>query len=122
MFNPNPPKNMDPNRKLSREELKQQLEIVKKQQIDLQKQLEEIYEKTGWSPQRMIDFLSNPNNFTPAQWEELQKHKKHLDDFIWNQLGAEKKKQAEEKEKEKIQSSRKGKTLGARKKNWIPMK
>jgi hypothetical protein len=91
-------------------------------QID--RKLDELFQKTGWNPRYIKDYLENPNNFSSQEWERVQKERQSLLTHLYKGLG----KNVEEiqkiekiKAREKASKDRKGKTLGARK-NWIPMR
>lgn len=123
---PMDPKNFrDPEIEAIREKIHQmQREIVQK--------LDYINQHTHLTPQQLSYVLSDPKNYTPAQWEELQSFRKKWGDKIINAVGREvdmnhlfPPNELNLPESPKIKAttdaSRKGKTLGARKK-WIPMR
>jgi hypothetical protein len=73
------------------------------------------------TPQQFNDYLDNPKNFSPREWEIVQKNKHLLEEKVWDVVGLELKPATGPKRRENLAGERKGKTLGARKK-WIPMK
>lgn len=92
--------------------------------------LDEILQKTGWSPKYLESYLSNPNNFTPVQWESINKDKKALMDSIL--LPEDLKKEEEARKKRPLSAvdapndpnlakERRKKNIGARR-NWMPMR
>ncbi|CUI15714.1 conserved hypothetical protein [Candidatus Protochlamydia naegleriophila] len=93
---------------------------------EIDRKLDEIYQKSGWSPKYIETFLDNPNNFTREEWERVQLERQN---FL-NSLKTEKElamapatKTKSQQDRETLQSTkeRRGKTIGARR-NWIPMK
>lgn len=102
-------------------EIDQRLKFVEKSSDNLKKQLDEIFLKTGMTPQMITDYLNNPNNFSPYEWPKIQKKREQLQEKIWQMLGYKSKENASAKKLIKSSKDRKGKTLGARK-NWMPMR
>lgn len=85
---------------------------------ELNEQAEDILTKTGMTRDKMESYASNRANFTPEQWEALQRVKaagESLKKKSSNFLNEENLKKKVEKAK-KDQQHRFGK-----KKNWIPM-
>ena len=84
------------------------------------------------TPQTVEDYLNNPNNFTNAQWENIQIQRKGIITKLESELGGVfnrgtpgatsilKKKDAFSPP-DKPEKERKGKTRGARH-NWIPVR
>lgn len=103
---------------------------IRQMQQDITDKLEIINNHSGLKPEQVKNLLSDPKNFTSAQWVEIQNYRKILGDKIFNALGhdiplpkatSEKIEAQTPAPKETTAASRKGKTLGARKK-WIPMR
>lgn len=96
-------------------------EIVNKTQAKLDKlnqRAENLLEKTGMSREEMEAYVSNPDNFTPEQWEALKNIKQAADDIkkrTFRIAGQEGVKKAVDQERKK-QHHRFGK-----KKHWIPL-
>lgn len=103
------------------EELESQFKTFQNYYDQTAKQVDESYSKLGINKQKVADYLSDPNNFNPEQWQMIQQKRKEMQDQLWKLLGIERKKEVSRKEKEKTEQKRKGKTLGARKK-WMPMR
>lgn len=104
-------------------EIQTNLNQVRDLHDELNRKLEDIYQKTGWDPHHIKKYLENPNNFSPEQWQLIQSQKKYLLGKVWDKLGKEGvnlQKKMLEAEKQKISKDRKGKALGARR-QWIPM-
>jgi hypothetical protein len=53
------------------------IEKYRKMHDKVERQLDEVYQKTGFTPTQIKDYLSNPNNFNKNEWERIQK--KHLE-------------------------------------------
>lgn len=96
-------------------------EIVNKTQSKLDKlnqRSEELLEKAGMTREEMEVYISNPDNFTPEQWEALKNLKQAAEDLrkrTYKIAGQETVKKTIEKERKK-QHQRFGK-----KKHWIPL-
>jgi hypothetical protein len=80
-----------------------------------------LIEKGGHTPQSLKRYLNDLNNFTAEQKKLIEKKKEELDQTLGQQLTPSLKKLKIKKETESETKSRKGKTLGARKK-WIDMR
>lgn len=106
-------------------EMREMIDKIKEMHDQLNRKLEATYAQLGWDPKAIKSFLDNPNNFTPQQWNLLQKERKALLGDMWSKLGKGDQKDFEEKEQrketEKAAKDRKGKMLGARR-NWISMR
>ena len=92
--------------------------------------VDEILQKTGWTPKYLESYLSNPNNFNSVQWEALNKERKSLMDSI--KTPADLKKDEEERKKRpqtqmntpddpSLAKERRKKSMGARR-NWMPIR
>lgn len=113
--------------------LKEALEKIKEMQKfcdDVEKKLDEFYRMSGTSPQYLEDYVNNPNNFTPAEFERLNKERKALmakimlpEDIQKEEEKAKKtpKSTQEEADNPKMAKERRKKGAGIRR-NWIPMK
>lgn len=103
------------------EELKQMFSRVYSYHDEVEKKLEEAYKYTGLSAKDVKAFIENPNNFPPQGYEIIAKQKERLfeqvEEWATHQPGMRKKKKKKSQESDK---TRKGKTLGARKK-WLQM-
>jgi|688.fasta_scaffold16531_13 hypothetical protein len=99
-------------------EIASMLQKIDDMKLDLQKKLDYIKNRMGWSNDQIQQFMNNPKNFPPKEWERIQQTKNALGDKVWAAIGLELK--PKPRTRENIAGERKGKTLGARKK-WIPM-
>lgn len=96
-------------------------EIVNKTQAKLDRlnqRSEELLEKTGMTREEIEVYVSNPDNFTPEQWEALKNIKQVAEDMkkrTFRIAGQEGVKKAVDQERKK-QHHRFGK-----KKHWIPL-
>lgn len=100
--------------------LKEMLTRLQKMDEDLKNKINRICELSGMSQQQILSFMDNPQNFQPAQWSSAQRQKDALEQQIYSAIGAKAKKQVLKKKIEKMDKSRRGKTLGGRK-GWIQM-
>lgn len=57
-------------------ELQGRIKSLQKRHDDLKKHLEDVLLSAGWTTQGIKDYLNNPNNFTPLQWQMLQARKR----------------------------------------------
>lgn len=99
------------------------IEKMRKMHDQLEKELDEAYQKTGLSPKEVTTFLDNPSNFAGDEFTAVQQQRKSLLSRIMQVVdpkGIESTKKKAKKEAE-AGKQQKGKTLGARK-NWIPMR
>jgi hypothetical protein len=104
-------------------DIKNMLEKMRGLHDELERKLEDAFQKTGWNPSHIKKYLENPNNFNSHEWERVQRERKAMLNSIWKKLGKNVEQvQKDEKIKagEKAYKDRKGKTLGSRR-NWIPM-
>lgn len=112
-------------REEERGQTREMLNKVKDMHDQLEKSLEKVYEKLGWTSNYVKDFLDNPNNFDPKQWEQIQKQRQILRSGVWQGIGEEDERKmkstAKQKEMDKTIKERKGKTMGARR-NWISVR
>ncbi len=89
---------------------------------DLDSKLNKICEMTGMSTKEINSYLNNPNNFSPQQWERMERAKKNVEEklYLGLGLGIVAKQQKAKKAQEKQTRERRGKMIGARKK-WMQM-
>ena len=87
---------------------------------DIDSKLNQLTDITGMSSQEITTYLTNPNNFTPKQWEKMEKDRKATEEKLYLGLGVAAKQQTTKKVLEKKDRERRGKMIGARKK-WMPM-
>ena len=111
-----PPEKVLP--KLTREELEKLIQDVYQQHDQCERQLDELYQKSGFSPHTINQFLGNPQNLTDAQRKVLEERRDRLKRELGFKKGKEVKKNSQEDDD--TTAKRKGKTLGGRK-GWISM-
>jgi hypothetical protein len=91
---------------------------------DIEKKLDVIYQKSGLTPKYIKDYLNNPNNFNPQEWEKIQQDRQALFSSLTGGTRVEEmenKTKTTEKELDKEAKDRRGKMIGSRK-NWIPIR
>lgn len=112
------------------QEIEEMRDKLRQMRNDIVEKLEIINKHSGVNAEQIRNYLSDQKNFTSTQWDELQSYRKILGERIFNAIGrdvnistsSEQKNTPEPpKIKETTDTSRRGKTLGARKK-WIPMR
>lgn len=86
---------------------------MEKQQNEINLKMDEIFEKTGWTPRHLKKFLNDPSNFDDKEWEFIKSERKRLYEAFNLKEGL-----LEEDPKLK---PKKAKSAGNRR-NWIPMK
>jgi len=101
-------------------ELQKQLKETLKLRDQIEESVSKVLSELRMSRQEFSDYLSNPNNFTDAEWGFVQRHKESLFENIWSKLGREEKEKIEKKKVKEKGQKRKRKMIGARKK-WIQM-
>lgn len=102
------------------EEVNSMFKRIDTLQKDLEKKLEDLYEKGGISHKELETYLINPDNFTKEEWQRVHKNRDRFLNLIWGGIGKEKKKAQAVKKEKKAAKKRKRKTLGSRK-GWIRM-
>lgn len=105
------------------ETLQAQLNHARDLRDELNRKLEELYQKAGWDPANIKDYLNNPSNFSQDQWQLIQSQKKQLLNKIWGNIGKEGldlQQKMLEAGQQKTTKSRKSKGGGARR-QWIQM-
>jgi hypothetical protein len=106
---------------LASTEYKEMLNNMTKMHDDLENKLAAVFERSGWSIQKIKQFLENPNNFNKFEWSRVQQEREHWNKQIWAIVGESGQQRVINQEKKKAADSKKGKFLGARK-NWIPIR
>lgn len=103
-------------------ETQEMIAKIRTMQADLQSRFDVLYKKSGKTPEQLMEYLNNPKNFLPKDWEFIQKHKQVLENRVWDVVGEELKPVKNKiRTRANLDDERKGKTLGARKK-WLPMR
>lgn len=105
------------------------IEQIKQKHNEVDLMINEVLEKTGWTPKYLKTFLDNPNNFSNEEWEGVQKQRKELLDSTKTpkelQEQEEKRKKTplarEQTHDPKVAKERRSKTVAARR-NWLPMR
>lgn len=103
-------------------ELAEMLKKIQDIQNKINGEIEAFCAKTGLSPKELDHIFTNSKYFTPENWAKMQKMKDELEGKLYKTLEAGFKIKKIQKEASQKDKERKGKTLAARKKNWIPMR
>ncbi len=99
-----------------------QIEDAEKKRVEIDKLIDNFLERSDFTKEALEKILSNPDNFTPAQWERFQSRIAKMEKDAERASGIKNLKQKEEKKKLESKAAKtKGKSLGSRKK-WLPMK
>lgn len=95
---------------------------MRKMQAELERKLDELYEKTGWTPNYIKTFLDNPGNFNTSQKDTILKTRESL----MNSLHLSKTTQEELKKRFSARGTKSSKVRrskgGKDRHNWISMK
>lgn len=102
------------------EELQRRLKVVFGLREKISNALDKLYTKANISPQDITNYLDNPKNFSPRQYDSIQKRRAQIQSFIWEALGEKEKKLEEGKKMTKKSKKRSRKSLGHRRK-WLKM-
>lgn len=102
------------------ETVEEMLSKIAAMRDDLRKKMDILVEKSGVSRQEIVNYCSNPNNFSTQKWEQMERKRRDFEAKVWAALGKSVE-GAKEQQASKDTKARKGKTLGARG-NWIPMR
>jgi|GEM_PF-3221396 len=105
---------------LSREEINKLIHQIYQQHDLVERKLDELYQKSGFNPHSIDQFLENPQNLTEAQRQAVEQRKAKLDQIVSTDKGKQKGMPEKQKKGDDTSSKRKGKTLGGRK-GWISM-
>jgi hypothetical protein len=112
------------------DESMQMIQHMREMHDEIDRMINELLEKTGWTPKYLELYLRNPDNFVTADWENLQAQRKELMDSIKTPKDL---REEEEREKKgpikrdniahdpQIAKERRSKTVAARR-NWLPMR
>lgn len=101
------------------EDVARMFDQINQMKTDLLAKYDLFCEKTGLTREEVHSFFSNPNNFSPQKWEDVQKNRTLLEQQIISIFGQSSLKNAGYQQK-KMNKERKSKTLGDRQK-WIRM-
>lgn len=94
---------------------------IRQMHDDIERKLDDVYQKTGMDPKKIKTLLDNPNNFNPRQWEAVQEQRKNYASQI-SPPGVEGAESPSQESTENLTvKERKSKTIGSRRK-WIPMR
>jgi|GEM_PF-2714565 len=97
---------------------------------EIRKKLDEMYAQRGVSPAYLKLYMSNPNNFTPEEWKNLQSQRQALVDSMNLPAESEEMKKAASRflgttdlsNNPDTAKGRRVKTAGARHRHWLPMR
>ncbi|MDP1836049.1 MAG: hypothetical protein Q8K75_09020 [Chlamydiales bacterium] len=95
---------------------------VREMQDDLERNLDNVYAKTGWNKSVITSMLDNPGFYKDldTNYESAQHQRQAMKGEIDNMVGAGAVNALESREKKKEQDRTKRKTLGSRR-NWLNM-
>jgi hypothetical protein len=96
---------------------------MKTKQEELKGKLDEMYARREMTPQYLKLYMSNPSNFTPEQWKELNSQRQALVDSlnIPPEL-QEKKSSSDALNDSRMTKERRSKIAASRRRNWLPMR
>lgn len=90
-------------------------------QKDLDRKTDELKDAISSSKTEVIDYFNNSKNFTPEQWNVIQKNRSELEQKTWAVVGKDPNIVKEKKHEAKSEKARMAKSLGSRH-NWLPMR
>jgi len=96
-------------------------EVISKTQSkidELTQKAEEIYKKTGMSREELLQYSSNPNNFTKAEWESLEQVRQACDAMKQRTVHLLEKPQKELLRHKPLKGEKQAKKFNKRK-NWL---
>jgi len=99
-------------------EVQQMLKRIDEMRKDIENRIEFISRQSGWSKEKIWEYVNNPKNFNKDQWEIVQKENQKFVDKVWASLGSS---IHVHKAHAHATTQRKGKFIGSRR-NWIPTK
>ena len=101
-------------------ELKEWVEKMDKMRKELNEKTNKLLEKGGHTPLSIKRYLDDPKNFSPQDWQLIQKQRDTLEADLGLAIDPAFKKMKKTKETKVLSKERKGKTLGSRKR-WLDM-
>jgi hypothetical protein len=104
-------------------DVEKMIKKVREMHDEIDRKLDDIFQKSGWSTKQIKTYLDNPNNFSPEEWERVQYERKTLIKSLKTEGDLEKEESQSNQPKptEGGSKERRGKMIGARR-NWIPMR
>jgi len=102
-------------------EIQNLIDKMRKMHEEIEVKLDEAYQQSGLDPSSIKNYLDNPNNFKPTEWEGVQMERKSRLESIAKQIGAQISSPLVKTAKEISKTDRTRKTLGVRR-NWISMR
>lgn len=94
---------------------------IKEMKAEIDEKIQFILGQKGHTAESIKRYLNDPQNFTPAEWTMMQTHRVELEQKLGSLINPQLKTFQKTQEATEKDKSRKGKTLGSRKK-WLPMK
>lgn len=95
------------------------IERMNEMRRDIDNKIEEVSKKHGISREQVMQYLSNPANFTPEQWAFLSGKQQAFFNNIQSNLGGAAELPAGKESSTTTAENRKNKLAGSRRK-WIP--
>src|SRR5829696_6224617 len=68
---------------ISDEEIQVMLRQMRKIHDEIESELEQTYQKTGYDPNFIKSFVTNPDNFDFNEWQRIQSERKGFLNSIW---------------------------------------
>ncbi|SPJ31566.1 hypothetical protein [Candidatus Protochlamydia amoebophila] len=108
--------------KMTLSDVENMISKVKILHDEIDRKLDDIFQKSGWTSKQIKTYLDNPNNFTVDEWEKVQRDRQKLMNTLktGKDLQAASISNAKTEQNSKLTRERRGKTIGARR-NWISM-
>ena len=110
---------------LSDVDLEKMMQKASQMKKEIDKNIADSLAQAGVDIKRLHDFVGNPNNFTQEQWQRFEQKKKQVEaklkQLIKGDIALQDLKLAAAEPQPKS-AGRKAQSLGAKKKNWMPIK
>ena len=112
---------------LSVDEALELMANMEKKQAEIKHKLNEMYKQRGMTPEYLKTYMSNPSNFSPEEWKEMESKRQT---FI-NSIPTELKEEAgvrsfhsvsDTSSASKNPKERRSKLAGAHRRNWLPIR
>lgn len=97
-------------------EMIKKIDEMLKSHDKLFRQLEDVFQKIGWTSRYLEEFFANPNNFSEGEWERYNREREAFMNSLDLPLKPPKKALSQDSPK---QHSRK---KAATRRNWLPMR
>lgn len=102
-------------------EIQSMITTMRQYHDEIERKLDDAYQKTGLDARSVRNYLDNPNNFSKEEWERVQIQRKEKLENIAKQIGGQAPSSITRSATQMAKSDKGKKNPGARR-NWMPMR